>query len=149
MEKLRCAVIGVGYLGKFHAEKYAKHPQVDLIAVCDIEQARAAELAEKFQTAALSNYRELIGKVDAVTIAVPTIYHYDIAKFFLEHNIHVLLEKPVTTTVEQADELIRIAKERALVLQVGHLERFNTVLIRGAKIIDPSRLYRIASLSDV
>jgi len=128
MNKVKTAVIGVGYLGHYHAEKYAKLPQSELIAICDTHAERRNEVAEAHQTTPIENYHNLVGKVDAVSIAVPTPAHFEVAKFFLENGIHVLLEKPITTTIEQADQLIAIAKKNNLVLQVGHLERFNNAI---------------------
>jgi len=99
-KRIRAAVIGVGYLGQFHAEKYAGLQNVDLVAVIDIDRQRSSEVAAKLGTTGLCDYREIIGKVDAVSIAVPTLYHYEVAKFFLENGVHILLEKPITTTLE-------------------------------------------------
>lgn len=129
MSKLKCAVIGTGYLGKFHAQKYASLAHCELVAVVDINEQAAKQVAEKHSIQALVDYRSLLAKVDAVSIVVPTIFHHQIAKDFLNANVHVLVEKPITTTVEEADELITIAKEKGLVLQVGHLERFNPAVI--------------------
>uniref|UniRef100_A0A831UCD0 Gfo/Idh/MocA family oxidoreductase n=1 Tax=Geobacter metallireducens TaxID=28232 RepID=A0A831UCD0_GEOME len=128
-EQIRTAVIGVGYLGLFHAEKFAQLPESDLVGVVDTSQARAEEVAAKVGTTAYTDYRELLDKVDAVSIVVPTQFHFEVAKAFLERGVHVLLEKPITTTVEEADELIRIAEEKGAVFQVGHLERFNPVIV--------------------
>jgi predicted dehydrogenase len=127
MQKIKCAVIGTGYLGKFHAEKYTKIPDAELIAICDSNPERAKEISQLYNIEALIDYRKLIGKVDAVSIVVPTTLHYQITKEFLENSIHVLLEKPVTTTVAEAEELIMLAKRNNLILQIGHLERFNSV----------------------
>jgi hypothetical protein len=124
-DALRVAVIGVGYLGKFHAEKVARLPEADLVAVVDTNPQQAQSIAERFQCRALEDYRELLGKVDAVSIATPTPSHFDIARDFLEAGIHVLVEKPVTRSLEEAQELVRLADERGLIFQVGHLERFN------------------------
>lgn len=129
MQKLKCAVIGTGYLGKFHAEKYATLPECELVAVVDINPQTAQTIAEKHGAQALTDYNELLGKVDAVSIVVPTTLHYQVAKDFLNAGSHVLIEKPITATVEQADELIEIAKEKNLILQVGHLERFNPAVL--------------------
>lgn len=129
MQKLKCAVIGTGYLGKFHAEKYANLPDCELIAVVDINPETAQTIAEKHGAQALTDYNMLLGNVDAVSIVVPTTLHYQVAKDFLNAGSHVLIEKPITTTVEQADELIAIAKEKNLILQVGHLERFNPAIL--------------------
>lgn len=129
MKPLQCAVIGVGYLGKFHAEKYAALPDCELAAVVDSNPETARIVAEKNRTRALTDYRELLGRVDAVSIAVPTRRHFEIARDFLASGAHVLVEKPITVTVEEADELIRIAQDKNLRLMVGHLERFNAALL--------------------
>ena len=127
--KIRTAVIGVGYLGRYHAEKYAKLPTSELVAVVDNDLPTAKTIAAQYQTQALSAYQDLINLVDGVSIAVPTQHHYAIAKFFLEHGVHVLVEKPITTTLSQAEELIYLAKIHQCILQVGHLQRFNPTLI--------------------
>jgi predicted dehydrogenase len=134
MKNIRVAVVGVGYLGKFHAEKYASLPQVELIGVVDSDQARAAEIAASLGTEAIADYRQLVGRIDVVSVVVPTSMHFEIGSFFLNNGIHLLIEKPITTTVAEARELIAIAAAKSLVLQVGHLERFNPALaaIRGS-----------------
>lgn len=129
MKKLKCAVIGTGYLGKFHAEKYASLPDCELVAVVDIQEHAARTVAQKHSASALSDYRDLLGKVDAVSIVVPTTLHHPVARDFLASGVHVLVEKPITVTVAEADELIAIAKEKNLILQVGHLERFNPAIL--------------------
>ncbi|ABB32577.1 oxidoreductase domain protein [Geobacter metallireducens RCH3] len=145
-EKIRTAVIGVGYLGLFHAEKFAQLPESDLIGVVDTSRPRAEEVAAKVGTAPYTDYRELLDKVDAVSIVVPTQFHFEVARAFLERGVHVLLEKPVTTTVEEADELIRLAEDNGVVFQVGHLERFNPVivglkgLLTGPRFIESIRI---------
>jgi predicted dehydrogenase len=123
---VRAAVIGVGYLGRFHAQKYARLPEADLVSVVDINNQRGREVAEEIKTLAVADYRDLIGKVDAVSIVTPTPQHFAIAREFLSAGVHVLLEKPMTKNLEQADELIEIAKKNGAILQVGHLERFNS-----------------------
>jgi predicted dehydrogenase len=128
-EKIRTAVVGVGYLGQFHAEKYAQLDNSQLVVVVDLDLDRAAQVAEKVGARSCSDFREILGEVDAVSIVVPTQSHYEVAKAFLEHGVHVLLEKPITTTLAEADELIRIAAATKTVLQVGHLERFNPVVL--------------------
>jgi len=125
MSTLRVAVIGVGYLGRFHAQKYAQIPSVELVAVCDANWETAQRVGAELKVPAVRDYHELIGKVDAVTVATTTSQHYAVTKTLLENMIHVLVEKPITETVEQANELIRLAKQHHLILQVGHLERFN------------------------
>lgn len=145
-DKLRTAVIGVGYLGQFHAEKYAQLPDTELVAVVDTDMNRAAEVAAKVGTSPCTDYRELLDRVDAVSIVVSTQYHFEVARAFLDRGVHVLLEKPITTTIEEADELIRIADERKAVFQVGHLERFNPVvmaldeLLTGPRFIESLRI---------
>jgi len=128
MKKLRAAVIGVGYLGNFHAQKYAALDSVELVAVSDSDPARCSEIAAQLCTIAVADYRQLVGKVDLVSIVVPTVMHHEVAAFFLKHGVHVLLEKPITTTVAEAMDLIAIAEKNKLVLQIGHLERFNPAL---------------------
>jgi len=129
MKKIRVAVIGVGYLGQFHAEKFASLPDAELVGVVDTDKERAEAVAAKVGCPAFTDYCELLGRVDAVSVVVPTQYHFEVARAFLEQGTHVLLEKPITTTLEEATELIRIAAERRLVFQVGHLERFNPVIV--------------------
>lgn len=129
MKTLRTAVIGVGYLGNFHAQKYAALEGVELVGVVDNNPARAAEIATACATVPYTDYRQLLDKVDAVSVVVPTQFHHEVAKEFLSVGVHVLIEKPITVTIEQADELISLADSRKLVFQVGHLERFNPVLM--------------------
>ena len=121
MHKIKCAVIGVGYLGRFHAQKYQSLENVELIGVCDVN----TDVCE-LNVTAYSNYRDLFGKVDAVSIAATTNAHFAIARDFLMQGIHVLIEKPITETVVQAQELIALAAIHHAKLQVGHLERFNS-----------------------
>ncbi len=129
MKKLKCAVIGAGYLGTFHAEKYASLPDCELVAVVDINETAAKAVAEQHFARALSDYQSLLGEVDAVSIVVPTTMHHMVSKAFLNAGAHVLVEKPITVTVAEADELIAIAKAKNLILQVGHLERFNPAVL--------------------
>jgi len=128
-KKLRVGVIGSGYLGKFHAEKYARMNEVDLAGIVDTNISVARAVAERFHTKAYKSHKELFEKVDAVSIVVPTPSHFAISKDFLENDVDVLIEKPMTTTLKEADELIRIAESRGLIIQVGHLERFNPAVI--------------------
>lgn len=136
MTPLRTAVIGVGYLGAFHAQKYAVLPGVELVGVADCDAIRAAEVAAACGCRAFDDHRALLGLVDAVSVVVPTRQHYHVARDFLMHNVHVLVEKPITTSIEQADELIGLAEAKQLVLQVGHLERFNPVLQAAVAKVD-------------
>ncbi len=129
MEKLRTAVIGAGYLGRFHAQKYAAIERSQLIGVVDLNQANAERVAVECRTQAATDYRVLLGKVDAVSVVTPTPSHREIAGAFLEAGAHVLVEKPITATVEEASELIAVAYRCRRVLQVGHLERFNSAIL--------------------
>lgn len=140
MNKLKCAVIGAGYLGKFHAEKYASLKDCELVAVVDINAEAAQQVADKHGTAAMTDYRELLGQVDAVSIVVPTSFHHAVSKEFLQAGVHVLVEKPITVTVEEADELIALAKQHNVILQVGHLERFNPA-VRGLENLHEKPLF--------
>lgn len=126
---IKTAVIGAGHLGQFHIQKYAALANCELVAVVDSDLARAQSLAAQYHTTALTDYRQLFGKVDAVSIVVPTSLHHAIARDFLANGIHVLVEKPITVTTEEADELIALCAQNQLVLQVGHLERFNPALL--------------------
>ena len=136
---LSTAVIGVGYLGKFHAEKYARIPGCELVAVADPDRAAGEACATRLGVRAVTDYRELLGTVDAVSIAAPTRLHYPIARDFLDHGAHVLVEKPITTTVAEADELIALAAARGRLIQVGHLERFNPALRAADAILEEPR----------
>lgn len=136
---IRTAVIGVGYLGRFHAQKYAQLADSELVAVVDRDATTAGKVAAEARCEALTDYRVLLERVQAVSIAVPTPAHYEIAKVCLERGIHVLVEKPITTTVEQARELIAIAERSRCVLQVGHLERFNPAIVAAAKVLKTPR----------
>ncbi len=129
MKPLKVGVVGVGYLGKFHAEKYSKLTGAELVGVVDAEADTSTSVAQRFNVPAFADYRDLIGKVDAVSVVVPTDRHYEIAKQFLENKVHVLVEKPMTTTVQEADDLINTARANSCILQVGHLERFNPAIL--------------------
>lgn len=128
MKPLRAAVIGTGYLGRWHSHKYAALEDVDLAAVVDVDPDHARSVAEETGTRALTDYRELIGEIDMASIVVPTAHHHRIAMDLMNAGIHVLVEKPVTSTVEEARELVALADEKGLVFQVGHLERFNPAM---------------------
>jgi predicted dehydrogenase len=128
-KKLRVGVIGTGYLGKFHAEKYARMGDVDLVGIVDINKSQAEKIAKKYSVKAYTNHKDILDRVDAVSIVVPTPAHFKISQDFLEHDVDVLIEKPMTTTLKEADKLIQLAEERGLIIQVGHLERFNPAVI--------------------
>ncbi len=147
MKKLRVGVIGVGYIGKFHAEKYAGMNEVELVGVVDIEKEKAEDMAATLGASAYTNYKDLFGKVDAVSIVVPTPIHFTVSKDFLENGIDVLIEKPITTTLEEADELINIAESKDLIIQVGHLERFNPAVVALQDIVKNPRFIESHRLS--
>jgi predicted dehydrogenase len=128
VKKIRVGVVGVGYLGQFHAEKYASMEGVELAGIVDIDAPRAKEIAKRCRVQPFFHHSHLFGKVQAVSIAVPTLLHYPITKDFFLQGIDVLLEKPISQTLEEADELIELAESKGLIFQVGHLERFNGAL---------------------
>ena len=124
-ERLRVAVVGVGHFGRLHAEKYAAMDDVELVAVVDQDAARGAEIAAAHGCQALEHYQDLAGKVDAASLTVPTSLHHSVGLELLEMSLSLLVEKPITETVDSANALIATAKARGLTLQVGHLERFS------------------------
>ena len=128
MGKLRVGVIGVGRLGINHARVYSELKDTELVGLCDTDKKRAKKVARKYHTPYHTDYHKLLKGLDAVSIAVPTNLHHQIAKDFLKNNIHVLVEKPITKTLVEANELLNIAKDRDLTLQVGHIERFNSAV---------------------
>ena len=146
MDAIRAAVVGAGYLGRFHAQKYASEEGCRLAAVVDTRPEAREALAKELGTTAVADHRELLGKVDAVSVVTTTPAHFAIARDFLEAGAHVLVEKPITETVEQAQGLIDIAARCGRILQVGHLERFNPAIVAaerelaGARFIECQRL---------
>lgn len=135
MQKIKVGVVGIGHLGKYHLQKYHQLAHCEIIAAADVIEERSASAAGLYQCRAMTDYRDMIGAVDAVSIAVPTRGHHETAKAFLEAGVHVLLEKPITETLEQADELIALADRNGLVLQIGFVERFNPAVVALGKVI--------------
>jgi len=139
-------VIGAGYLGRFHAQKYASEPACTLVAVADTRAEAREALSRELNTRGVADHRELLGQVDAVSIVTTTPAHHAIARDFLEAGAHVLVEKPITETPEQARDLIALAARKGRILQVGHLERFNPAIVaaegrlEGARFIECQRL---------
>jgi predicted dehydrogenase len=129
MSKIRAAVIGVGYLGRFHAQKYAQAADCELVGLVDTSAAARAAAALEFGVEVLADHRRFLGRVDVVSVVTPTPQHFAIARDFLAADAHVLVEKPVTETPAEARELIALAKAQRRVLQVGHLERFNAAIL--------------------
>ena len=124
-KKLRVGVVGVGHLGKFHAEKYHKNKNCFLHGVSDTSPERGNSVAEAYNCIYHADYKSMVGMVDAVSVAVPTTIHFKITDFFLSHGIHVLVEKPITDNIKTAQKLLERAKNNNLILLIGHLERFN------------------------
>ncbi len=136
---LKVAVIGLGRLGGRHAEVYSKMPGVTLVGVCDLHEDRSQEVAELCQTRAFTDYRRLLGLVDAASIVVPSEIHYEVSKDFLNHGVHLLIEKPITTKLDDANKLLLLAKKKSLTIQVGHIERFNSAIRTIKSIIKKPR----------
>ncbi|MBF0493704.1 MAG: Gfo/Idh/MocA family oxidoreductase [Candidatus Omnitrophica bacterium] len=152
MRKLRIAVIGAGHLGTYHTKMYhllKRSAGIDLVGVADINEQKAKDLAKKYKTAYYANPKALIGKVDAVSIAVPTSLHYSVAKDFLEAGVHVLIEKPITKTLFEADELIRLANAKNLIIQVGHIERFNPAVLAMEPFLDKPKFIESQRLGSI
>src|SRR5690348_13059263 len=147
MNKIRAAVVGVGYLGRFHAQKYAQLAGCELVAVVDGREEVRNSVAAEVHSRAVADYRELLGKVDAVSVVTPTPYHFEIAEAFLAAGAHVLVEKPITETPEQARRLIALAAERQRLLQVGHLERFNAAILAAEPHISAPRFMECQRLA--
>ena len=137
--KIAAAVVGVGYQGKFHAEKYADSEKSTLVAVVDVDKKRAESVATQLGVAAFTDYRDLLGQVQCISVAVPTRLHYEVASYFLERAVDVLVEKPIAADIQQGRELVDLASAKGLILQVGHLERFNPAIRRLENIIQEPR----------
>jgi predicted dehydrogenase len=144
---IRTAVIGVGYLGRFHAQKYASLPKSQLVGIADPSAAARAAVGAELKVAAHEDYRELLGKVDAVSIVTPTPSHFEVAKAFLEGGASVLVEKPMTVTTAEGEGLIEIAARLKRTLQVGHLERFNAAVLAVQPTLTVPRFIESARLA--
>jgi predicted dehydrogenase len=136
MKIIRIGVVGTGHLGGFHARILAKMKSCELAGIADIDEKTARRLARECKTQPYFNHQDLLDKVDAISIAVPTIHHYSVARDFLENGVHTFIEKPITTTVQEADGLIDLARKKSLVLQVGHIEHFNPAILKLKNIVD-------------
>jgi predicted dehydrogenase len=151
VRKLRTAVVGVGYLGRFHAEKYAANPGAELVAVVDVDGERARTAAAALGVEAVDDHRALIGRIDCASVAVPTNRHHDVARDLLEAGIDVLVEKPLTATVEEAKALVELAVRGGRILQAGHLERFNPAVLALDGVVTQPRFiecHRLAPFTD-
>jgi len=147
MDKIRIGVIGTGHLGSIHAKIYKELSNCELVAVCDKDKAILESVAKGLNVPGFTDHQELFGKVDAVSIATPTKLHFKIAADFLNNKIHTLVEKPFTPTLEEADDLIKIAQGNDLILQVGHIERFNSAFSATQKIIKEPKFIECHRLS--
>jgi len=151
MDQLRAGVVGVGHMGRYHAQIYRQLEGVSLAGVADVDPKRAKTVASACRTDAFVDYHDLLEKVDAVSIAAPTSSHCDIARDFLEKGVDVLVEKPICRTVAQAEELTDLAGRKGRVLQVGHTERFNPAVVALKELVDRPRFiesHRIGSFPD-
>lgn len=142
-EGIRTAVIGVGHLGREHARVYAELDRSNLTAVCDIDESAGQRVAEKLGVKFVSDYRELFGRVDAVSIATPTISHHQIGCACIEAGLHVLIEKPIAHSLDEADALIEASEKRGVILQVGHIERFNPAFQELQRHINKPRFFEV------
>ena len=134
-KRIRVGVVGVGHLGNYHLQKYGKMSRVEITGVADPLEERIRKAADTYGCGAYADHRDLIGDVDAVSIAVPTEFHYGVARDFLDAGVDVLLEKPITRTLAEADDLIRIAESKGLIFQIGFVERFNPAVVALGKVI--------------
>ena len=149
MRKINLAVIGTGYLGSRHTKIYSQlKDKIKLVGVCDSKEEKAEIVAKQYKTTAFSDYRKLLNKVEAVSICTSTDMHYKIAKDFLLQGIHVLVEKPITISIRHADLLVKLAKKKKLILQVGHVERFNSAFKATKQIIKNPRFIECHRLSN-
>ena len=132
---IKMALVGCGHMGKIHLQKLSSFDEIQIAGIVDVDTKRANDLAQPINVPAFNNYKKLLGNVDGVIIATPTETHYQIAKDFLKSGTHILLEKPITSRQDQAQELINLAQTRQLILQVGFLERFNPAFSKILPII--------------
>jgi predicted dehydrogenase len=144
---VKVAVIGVGHVGRHHARLYAELAGVELVGVADIQTARAEENAAAYQTAPFTDYRDLFGKIDAASLAIPTVDHARVGVDLLEHGIDLLIEKPIASTLEQARALIDAATPNKRVLQIGHVERFNPVVAAARELATKPQFFEIHRLA--
>ncbi len=145
--KTRVAVIGVGSLGQHHVRVYSQIPDVELVGLFDTNRSRADEIAAKYSTRAFARYEDFFGKVDAISLAVPTVDHAALGVRLLNQGIDVLVEKPIASSIDEADALIEAAQKKGRLLQVGHIERFNPAVMAAKKILRGPKFFEIHRLS--
>ncbi|MFA6636526.1 MAG: Gfo/Idh/MocA family oxidoreductase [Candidatus Omnitrophota bacterium] len=152
MAKIRIGVVGTGHLGTFHSKVYSTIKDkagIEFSGVCDIDEKAGKDVARKYNTVFFPDYRKLIDKVDAVSIVVPTVSHYKVAKDFILAGKHVLIEKPMTKTLEEAEELVSLAKQKGVIVQVGHIERFNSAVRAIEPFIEKPRFIECQRLGSI
>ena len=147
MKKLKIAVIGIGAMGKSHARIYSDMDKVELVAVCDKDETAVNEIAKKYNTKPFTEYKDIDEGIDAVSVCVPTKLHRDVALFFINKGINVIVEKPIASNINEAKEIIEAAKEKNVKLMVGHVERFNPVIGEIKKRLDNDELGKIYSIN--
>src|SRR2546430_9026564 len=135
-ERLRAGVVGAGHMGQYHMLVYAELWDIELAGVVDVDRDRATRVAAHYDTGAFADHRDLIGRVDLVSVAVPTAQHFQVASDFLEAGVSVLLEKPITPTLEEARELFAIARRTGPLPPVGHVQRVNGAVPEPKKIVE-------------
>lgn len=143
---LRIAVVGTGSMGRNHLRVVSSLPEMKLVGFADCNTQLHEELSANYSCPAFSDYRSLLGMVDAVMVSAPTVNHHEIAGFFLANGCHTMVEKPIAMTIQEADELIDLARKNACVLAVGHLERFNPAVEYAAKLVDSPRFIEVQRL---
>ena len=137
--RIKVGVIGVGHLGQHHARILSELPGAELVGISDINEVAGKTMADKYSVPYYKDYKELVDKASAVSIVVPTFLHHDVARFFLERDIHTFIEKPITKTLQEANDLVAIASQKQLTLQVGHVERFNSAIIKLQSLCEQPR----------
>lgn len=135
MHRIKVGVVGAGHLGTYHLQKYDKLSAVEILGVADVIEERAKDAGDRYGCRSFVDYRDLIGLVDVVSVAVPTAFHFEVAKTFLDAGVDVLLEKPIATTVDEAKALIEIARSKGLIFQIGFVERFNPAILALEKVM--------------
>lgn len=146
LRRIKVGVVGVGHLGSAHARIYNELPEVELVGLADIDSKRVKDLAAQLGTQSYDNHRALLDKVEAVSIVVPTDSHYVVARDFLEKRIHALVEKPVTRTMPEVEDLVRLSQRHNLIFQVGHVERFNAAIIALERLVSSPRFIEVHRL---
>ena len=145
-KKIKFGVIGAGKIGTFHVRTLSKLKEVELVGVCDRDPMRAQKLAWEYNCTPYTRHSELIAQVDAVSVAAPTPLHHEIGMYCLEHKVHTLMEKPIAATMEQARDLVKAATENEVLLQIGHIERFNPAVVEAFKYIKEPKFIAIKRL---